>query len=256
MINSEYYSAETLEHLRLVFESDNENDRSNAIRAIVQSKERDKARLFIKVFQSIAWRDTQADILRALGETQEQRGVEYLIRFVRETQDLPLAAQAVLGLGYSQTSLAGEFLISLLHEKGSRLRQEAIVGLALMPHFFCDDQLLDIIEDTHSNDTLKLFAVIAAGRRGAKNTLPAILDILKHEQGKLFNAALLALGHLATEEEIDKACQRDTTYQLFSDELKLYAKDRSHLRSQQKTKEFVVSVLDDETLVDEFSVAS
>jgi HEAT repeat protein len=254
MINSQYYSAEILEHLRIIHESDNEAERNHAIQAIVhfkqndKTKKHDKARLFIKVFQSVAWRDTHASILRALGETQEQRGVEFLIRFIRETHDLPLATQAVLGLGYSQTSLAGEFLISLLNETGSRLRQEAIVGLALMPHFHCDPQLLGIIEDNNSSDTLKLFAVIAAGRRGAKNTVPAILNLLQHEQGKLFNAALLALGHLATEDQIDKACQRDTTYQLFADELKLYAKDRSYLRSQQKTQEIVVGVLNDKKL--------
>jgi HEAT repeat protein len=248
MLTSQYYSAETLENLRMIHESDGEIERSQAIQSIVQAKEQDKARLFISVFQSVAWRDTQASILRALGETQEQRGVEFLIRFIRETQDLPLAAQAVLGLGYSQTSLAGEFLVSLLNETGSRLRQEAIVGLALMPHFHCDEQLLGIIEDNNSSDTLKLFAVIAAGRRGAKNTVPAILNLLQHEQGKLFNAALLALGHLATEDQIDKACQRDTTYQLFADELKLYAKDRSYLRSQQKTQEMVVGVLNDKKL--------
>ncbi len=246
--NDQFYAPETLENLTTIVEDHSEVARSLAIESIVKSNEKDKARLLIDVFHYNTWRETQGALLRAIGETGEPRGVEFLIRFIRETKDLPLASNAALGLGHSQTSLAGEFLLSLLHEKESRLRQEAIVGLALMPHFYCDDQLLEIIEDPFSSDTLKLFAIIAAGRRGARDTQGAIANIAKHEKGKLFNASVLALGHLATEEELCKSFSQDTAYQLFAEELKLYARDRCHMRAQRTIEDLVLGVLSDESL--------
>lgn len=247
-VNLDFYIENTAENVRIVHESYDEKERLQAIRNIVTGPEKDKSRLLIELLPDIAWRETQGQILKAIGETQEHRGVEFLIRFIRDSIDLPLSTQAVLGLGLSQNSLAGEFLNSMLSEANTRLRQEAIAGLALMPHFYCDDKLLDIIENVSTTSTLRMIAIITAGRRGAHNTLQTILKIAKSSQGKLHNAALLALGHLACEEEINTIFEVDSVSKIFTDEIKLYAKDRSRHRSKNNISTHIIQLLNDESL--------
>ena len=240
---SEYYSRQTLDSVDIINTSHCEAARREAIETIVSSQEKDKARLLIELFQYANWRQTQGALLQAIGASRELRGVEFLIRFIRQSQDLPLVSLATIGLGLSQTSLAGEFLSSIMRKKDSRLRLEALQGLALMPHFHCDEEISQIINDEHAQDNLKTYAVIAAGRRGAKQALPAILNTLNAEDVTLQQAALLASGHLLnTVENLDIVANIPANVIL--DEIRHYVGDRIYQRKQTNIEQLILTSIE------------
>ena len=237
---SNYYSDETLASVESVNTSTCETTRNAALHKILVSQQKDKARLFIELFQYSAWRETQGELLKSIGLTRELRGVEFLISFIRHSKDLPLAAQATLGLGFSQTSLAGEFLLSLLKKKESRLRLQALKGLALMPQFHCDEELTEIISHPDTQDDIRLNAIIAAGRRGAKSSIPAILNVLQSENKDLKQAALLAAGHLLESvDHLDTYAESSTD--LLFEELKDYIADRIYQRKKLNVDDLIIS---------------
>ena len=243
----DYYSNQILTDVETINTSTCENTRHAALLAILDSQQKDKARLFIELFQYSAWRQTQGELLKAIGASKEIRGVEFLIRFIRQTNDLPLAAQATLGLGFSQTSLAGEFLVSLLNKNDSRLRLEALKGLAMMPQFHCDSQLTDLIDDEETQDALKLNAIIAAGRRGAKQATPTILKALQSENAELKQAALLAAGHLLTSVDHLKTYAKASADLIF-EELKDYIADRIYQRKKLNVEDLIISSISEESI--------
>ncbi len=242
-----YYSKQTLENVEVINTSLCEKTRNSALHSILANDQNDKARLFIELFQYSAWRQTQGELLKVIGATKELRGVEFLIRFVGRTKDLPLATKATLGLGLSQTSLAGEFLLSLLLKNDNRLQLEAIKGLAMMPQFHCDQQLTEIIESQSAQDALKINALIAAGRRGAKQSIPAILKVLQDENPDLQQAALLAAGHLLPSVNHLKTFTQSSGDLVF-DELKNYIADRIYQRKKLNVEDLIISSISEKSV--------
>ena len=241
-----YYSEATLSNVQIINTSLNENERKSAIFSILDSHQKDKARLFIELFQYSTWRQTQGQLLKSIGATKELRGVEFLIRFIRYSKDLPLTTQATLGLGLSQTSLAGEFLLSLLAKNDNRLQLEALKGLAMMPQFHCDEQLTQIIESTECQDILKINAIIAAGRRGAKESTAAIINALTTENSALKQAALLAAGHLLKSVDHIRTFNESSSDLLF-DELKNYIADRIYQRKKLNVDDLIIASISEES---------
>ncbi len=239
-----YYSPATLALVDQFTSSTDQATQQQALEAIVASQEADRARLLIALLHYSMWRHNTIALLRAIGGTSERRGVEFLIRFVRQQDDLPLAAEAVLALGSAGSHLAGEFLLSIVKDENHGLRREAIAGLAAMPHFPCDALLATIIKGADDNPNLQSAAIVALGRRCARSALPCILDKLHSKHESVANACLLAIGHLADANTIGEILQSANTHRnLLLSELALYVEDKVHLRAQDNIDDMVVSAL-------------
>src|SRR4051794_34991609 len=79
--------------------------------------------VLIQLYERCPWHMTRRHIVRALAATNTHIGTEFLIGLATHLEDLDLAAEAVLGLGQTHSTVAGEFLLSLVASHAHPLRR-------------------------------------------------------------------------------------------------------------------------------------
>lgn len=233
MLTAKYQSflgPDALVLIQVLESTQDESLREEAITALAQKRDENLARTLIEAWESIPWRQTKMTLLRALGTHGNERSVEFLIRFIVNSDDLPMVAEAVLALGTSQSPIAEHFLLDLLHKGDFPMRKEVILALMALEYSSCEEEVEHILDTPDSAPSLLQFALLAYGHMASPGRAERLQRYLDHTDPIISNAALLALGRGGDQSTLDLLSQRNTRFRMFATELRLYALD--HLRGR------------------------
>jgi hypothetical protein len=227
---------ETLELLQTIERSEDEPKRVEAIKAMAASRSGNAARILQETFERSVWRSTKLTLLQALGDTRADRAVEFLCKIASNTDDLGMAGEAILALGCSESPVAGEFLASVILDHQHPLTREALIAIANLNWFPCDDLVASIVlKPTASSPTPVLQnAIIAAGLRRQVELSSRIEEIIflanQPQTSALFNTALIAAGRLGGTRTLEKLEAMDTRFRSFAHQIKTSAMESIRLR--------------------------
>lgn len=242
----QFLSAKSLHWLNSIERSFSEDERKQAIFALAQERDASGARTLIELLLMNPLRNTQIYLISALGINAHPRAVEYLIQICLQYDDIPLAQEAILALGNSQSSLACEFLLHTLKKNDSPLRREAMSALSTMPFFVGTQVYIDLLRQPHQHPSLIQYALIALGQTHRSPQALSLIEeffLLQPEHSAILNAALLAVAHQGDEQSILKINKLETHFRFFAQELKRTSHEhillRQHLSLTSLYQEFL-----------------
>ena len=236
--------------LQAIERSDNESDRLRAIDTLSASKTNDAARILQETFERSVWRETKFALIRALGHTGAERAVLFLCRLAADKDDLAMASEAILALGCADHPVAGEFLASIIMSDSHPLTREALIAVANLNYFPCDELIASVITKAeHSTPTPVLQnAIIAAGLRHQIDLRADIESILfdekRADKSALFNTAVITLGRVGNQDTIHKLQAIDTRFRAFAHQLKTAAIESIRLRLGYTVEDVISQILD------------
>jgi HEAT repeat protein len=233
--------------------SDVESVRLSAIRELAGLKTRDAARALIDALDRSLWRETRVALLRALGDVADERATMRLVRTASDTDDLVLAAEAMIALGASGDLVACEFLTSVIQQPHHPLTKEALMALCNAGDFPCEPEIAAVLsrDVAETPPTVMQFAILAAGLQGMTSVRPLIHTILRATTGEyttaVSNAALVTSGRIGDEETFAILSSLDYRYRFFANQLREAALERLRLRLKWRVEDAVSGVLAAET---------
>lgn len=237
-------SERAVELLKVIESTSSEPARERAIRELAGQRDADSCRMLMGVFERCMWRSTKIALIREIGNTGHARGVEFLLQLASNRDDLALGAEAVLALGNTGSSVAGEFLLTVLHGAHHPLRRETVIALTNLPRFPCEHELLALLE-TDIPAGLVQYVILGLARRGRAEHAAALSRFLDpaSDGGPVFNAALIAAGQLGGAATLDALEALDIRYRFFADHLRSAAIERIQLRSTARIEDAIAHLL-------------
>ncbi len=178
-------------------------ERQAVIAELARQASGNVSRVLIEIFEYCMWRSTKVVILRSLGLIGDERAREFLIRFLRDQDDLPLAQMAVQALGASQQTAAGEYLVAIAEMTDHPLQIAAIMGLADMPLFPCEAILCRLLRSDAPTDRLVEAVITAMGRRRDRLEPGLLYPFLTSKwSSRVRHATIMTLGRVGDENDL------------------------------------------------------
>ena len=239
---------EALKLLQTIEQTEDEFQRLRAIRELAEKRTADSARVLQDTFDRSVWRSTRIELVKALGTTQAERAVEFLCKVASNADDLGMASEAVLALGYTESPVAGELLASIILTPQHPLMREALIAIANLNWFPCDELIASVILSAKSGVPSPALqnAIIAAGQRRQVELLPKIQEILQTEvtsqSSAIFNTALVTLGRIGNEDTFRLLENLDTRFRAFAHQIKTSTMDNIRLRHNVTLEDVVVEI--------------
>ncbi len=227
---------ETLELLQTIEQNEDDAQRVVAINALAESRSGNAARILQETFDRSVWRSTKLVLIKALGNTGVDRAVEFLCKIASNTLDLGMAAEAILALGCTDSPVAGEFLASVILNHQHPLTRDALIALANLNWFPCDDLIASVVLKPSATTPTPVLqnAIIAAGLRRQIELLPKIEEFIfsanPQQASALFNTAMIAAGRIGNAATISKLELLDTRFRAFAHQIKMSAVETIRLR--------------------------
>jgi hypothetical protein len=208
----------------VVDQAESEEQRHQAIEELSRIDSTDAVRTLMDAYRSSTWRETKIQILRSMGSCKNQRAQEFLFDVADRTEDLPMASEALLALGEQQSVLSAIYLYQVLRDDRHPLQKEAVIALAKIPLFDCDDALLNCLRCAQNfAPTTLQFVILACARRRIPGALELIRSIgsssVWESSGPVFNAVIIAVGQLGSRADVEFLRALNTRYRFFADQL-------------------------------------
>ena len=212
------------------------------------SKENDSTsneRLYIEIFSYSLLRKEKIEILYLIAKTGKKRAVEFLIHFVMTDDNVSMVSEAVLALGKTKDLMAFSFLLSLLKNKESLYRREALIALSENPLVPFEKSLYLILNDKDESSSLKAQAIISCSyllKEEDFSFVESVLDSSFSTNSMVFNSALLAAEKIAGKKHLEKIKSFDLKHRFFAKELQKNIVQRIESKSF-LSKESLVHIL-------------
>ena len=168
----------------------------------------------------------------------------------KETEDIPLCSEAIIALGYTQSSLAGEYILSILKKDDFIYKKQCILALSKIPLFPIREELLAIFLDPQTPISSIETVLIALSSQIKTKDCDLLLDFLENkiiDNSSILNAALICLSQSGTEKEIDRIEEIETQHNFLSTELKNNAIDKVKLRSKNSLENTIQNLISAKT---------
>ena len=240
--------ADSLELLQTIERSEHESERFSAISTLASTGTSNAARILQDTFDRTVWRSTRFALIKALGHTKVERAVEFLCKIAANADDLGMAAEAILALGCTDSPVAGEFLSSIVACEHHPLTREALIAIANLNWFPCDDLIASVIVNADASTPLPVLqnAIIAAGLRSQTDLRGHIEGHIFGEglpqSSPLFNTALIAIGRVGGAESLRKLEGLDTRFRAFANQIKTSAMENIRLRMGYAVEDAVAEI--------------
>ncbi len=214
----------TLRTLEIIEGSKDDQARQRAISQLGLSHDPESSRILISLWHRILWRSSKKDIIRALGHAGGQRATQFLIRIASNVQDLAMASEAILALGFTNSGLVGEFLLAHLIGSQHPLKKEFVIALGNMPLFPCAREFRNILHGHALSETTIQHLILALSSKGERQTWPEIRSRISHGLTSIPDAELCAIfvaaGRIADASDLDFLKDLDTRHRFLAHQLK------------------------------------
>lgn len=206
----------------------------------MKKNEADAVRSLIQEFHDCQWRTTQLQILSTLGQSPEQRSLEFLFQqALRDQTDIPIAEAAVRALGQTHHPMAGRFLSQFFLTCSETLKPSVIGALGAVPDPSCIPEFLKLLPQCVAEKKWLWVRnlILTLGELKVEAATAEILKVLNMKDSVVghsgvFTAALISLGKTARDLRVlapfeDSFSSDLLEYQIFSS-----VRDQIFVRSQ------------------------